>query len=473
MKLSRHLHWALPALITALVVSYRAGDPGPWRDEMASWSAATRTVPQIFAMGRHIDGVLVPYYLFLHAWIDGFGDSVIAMRVPSIIAMSATAAIVALLARRWWGNAAGLLGGLLFAIVPAVSRYGQEIRGYAFATLFATLATLVLAIALDRSRWWTWSGYGLCVALAGLSHLLSLLVLAGHAVLVLVAVRRDGRWRALWWFLAAGAGIGAMLPLTAGGLGQQSAQLNWLKAADLTTLAEFPGNLFLVPAVGGAVAILAVTALQRGRATPAAALWAAVLLPVGLLYAYDHGGAPIFVARYLLFCVPLLCALAGAGLTVVRLPVALAAVLVLGAAGLPKQQEIRRDHSSWDYRAAAEVIRDNQAAGDGIVYAPRDGWQVVDLGLAYYLRDRTPRDLMLVADEVTEGSLWATECTDAAKCLGTTKRIWVVAADNIDPYFRATATNQLTSGEKAALKSYDQPAFWRVGGFTITLFVRP
>ena len=45
------------------------------RDEIASWSAATRTVPEIFALGRHIDGVLVPDYLFLHYWIGWFGDS--------------------------------------------------------------------------------------------------------------------------------------------------------------------------------------------------------------------------------------------------------------------------------------------------------------------------------------------------------------------------------------------------------------
>src|SRR5690242_12389581 len=61
--------WLVPAVTAAFVVTYRAADPAPWRDEFATWSVATRTVGQIFALGRHIDGVLVPYYLFLHAWI--------------------------------------------------------------------------------------------------------------------------------------------------------------------------------------------------------------------------------------------------------------------------------------------------------------------------------------------------------------------------------------------------------------------
>ncbi|GIF24666.1 hypothetical protein Ate02nite_73960 [Paractinoplanes tereljensis] len=466
------LCWVLPAVAAGFAVSYQAARPGPWRDEIASWSIASRNVDQIIATGRHIDGVLVPYYLFLHYWIGWYGDSAVAMRVPSIIAMTATAAVVALLARRWWGNAAGLLGGLLFAVMPAVSRYGQEIRGYAFATLFVALATLLLAIALDRSRWWTWTGYALCVALAGLSHLLSLMVLAGHLVMVLVAVWRSGRWRALWWVLAVAAGVGAMLPLTRNGLGQQSSQLNWLDKAMPRALADVAGSLFVAPILGGAVPGLAILALKRGKATPAAVLWAAALLPVGLLYAYDQLVAPIFVSRYLMFAVPLLCALAGAGLSLLRLPVALVAVLALGAIGLPAQQAMRRAHSSFDFESAAEVILENQAPGDGIIYAPRDGWQATDLGLAYYLRDRAPRDLMLTSSEVSNASLWATECKDAVKCLGDTKRIWVMAADNLDPVYRATATNQLTYGEKAVLKEYDQLVFWRVSGFTITLFVR-
>ncbi|WP_239117515.1 glycosyltransferase family 39 protein [Paractinoplanes ferrugineus] len=462
MKAAQLRYWALPALLTAIVVSFRAGDAGLWRDEIASWSAATRPVGEIIAMGRNIDGVLVPYYLFLHAWIGVFGDSVLAMRVPSIIAMTATAAVVALLARRWWGESAGLLAGLLFAVVPAVSRYGQEIRGYAPAALFVMLATLLLTIALDRSRWWTWSLYAGCVTLAGLSHLLSLLVLTGHAVLVLVVDRR----RAPWWALAAALGLGTVLLAVRSGLGQQSAQLNWLHPADFKTLTELPGSLFEVPVLGGAVCALALGA----RRSPAAILWAAVLLPVGLLFGYDHWRAPIFVPRYLLYLVPLLCVLAGAALAALRRPVALAAVLALGLIGLPSQQSIRRAHSPWDYRAAADVLLDHQVAGDGIVYAPRADWSVVDLGLSYYLRSRAPRDLLVVRDERANASLWATEC---ATCLSGTQRIWVVAADNIDPSFRATDTNQLAAATRTALAPYHRSASYRVSGFTVTLFAAP
>jgi hypothetical protein len=50
----------------------------------------------------------------------------------------------------------------------------------------------------------------------------------------------------------------------------------------------------------------------------------------------------------------------------------------------------------------------------------------------------------------------------------------VVAADNLNPPYRATPTNQLGYGTKAVLNRYYVPLVtWRVGGFTVALFVRP
>ena len=46
--------------------------------------------------------------------------------------------------------------------------------------------------------------------------------------------------------------------------------------------------------------------------------------------------------------------------------------------------------------------------------------------------------------------------------------------DNSNPPYRASATNQLGYGAKAVLTRYYVPLVtWRVGGFTVALFVRP
>ena len=121
---------------------FEVGGPQLWRDELASWSAANRSLPQLWAMLHNIDAVLGIYYFGLHLWMAVFGDSATAMRLPSVIAMAAAATVVALIGRRLGGGVAGVVSGLVFALIPSVSRYAQEARPYAFATFFAALATL-------------------------------------------------------------------------------------------------------------------------------------------------------------------------------------------------------------------------------------------------------------------------------------------------------------------------------------------
>ncbi|HVT68782.1 MAG TPA: glycosyltransferase family 39 protein, partial [Trebonia sp.] len=180
-----YLTWAVPVLVTAALGVLDIGGPQLWRDELATWSAASRTLPQLWGMLHNIDAVLGPYYFGLHLWMAVFGDSPTAMRLPSVFAMAATAAVVALIGRRLGGGAAGLAGGLVFALIPSVSRYAQEARPYAFATFFAALASLMFLRALDRPRWSRWTLYAVVLAAAGAANLIALTVAAAHLVIVL------------------------------------------------------------------------------------------------------------------------------------------------------------------------------------------------------------------------------------------------------------------------------------------------
>jgi mannosyltransferase len=463
----RLLCWLVPTLLTGIVVSYRAAVPEPWRDEFATWSAATRTVDQIFAMGQHIDGVTVPYYLLAHGWGVWFGDSVLALRMPSVLAITATVAVASLLARQLWGPQVALLAGLVLAVMPVASRYAQEARGYAFAALFATLSTLLLVRALDRSRWWRWLAYALSVLLLGWSHQIALLLLLGHAVAVVTA-----NWRRLaWWLPAVLLAAGGVLPFTLTGLGQRAAQLDWLSTANASDLANIPDSLFVSGVLGGAVCVLAAVSL-RDREYWSTLLFLAAVLPVLVLYAVDQLVVPIFVGRYLFFIVPLLCVLAGRALASLKVPHALAVVLVLGLIGVPVQDEIRRAHSNFDYRQAAATVRANAQPGDAIIYAPREGWQFTDIALRYYAGTDLPRDVLLRADEVQNASLWATECADPGVCLAGTDRVWTLSADNLETGRRAGATDQLTHRVQDALAPFERLMTTRIEGFTLALFVR-
>src|SRR5579859_6210731 len=142
--------WLWPALLMLGLGCYRLTGPVLWRDELSSWSFASRPVPELMRIIRHSDASQLGYYLVLHYWMAVFGDSVAVMRMLSVLAMAAAAACVALAGRRLAGARAGLLAGLLFALVPSSSRFAQEARFYALAVLFAMLATVLLFRALDR-----------------------------------------------------------------------------------------------------------------------------------------------------------------------------------------------------------------------------------------------------------------------------------------------------------------------------------
>jgi hypothetical protein len=103
--------WAGPALLMLAVACYRVTGPELWRDELSSWSFASRPVPELVTIVRHSDASQLAYYLLLHYWMAVFGDSVLAMRMLSVLAMTGAAACVPLVGRRLAGDKAGLLAG--------------------------------------------------------------------------------------------------------------------------------------------------------------------------------------------------------------------------------------------------------------------------------------------------------------------------------------------------------------------------
>ncbi|MFG2080661.1 glycosyltransferase family 39 protein [Micromonospora tulbaghiae] len=513
--------WVVPGLLTLVVTLAGIGHAQPWRDELATWSAATRPVPDLVRMTRTIDAATGPYYLLMHGWTALAGTSPTALRLPSALAMAVAAALTARLGAVLVGRRAGLLAGLLFAVLPVTSRYGQEARPYALATLLAVLATLLLVEALRRPGRWRWAGYAAAVAALGLFHLLALTLLAAHAVVVLLVAaygpsaagvdppraddsddpaHRDSaatqRKPAVfaWWLVALLPAVLLVTPLALVARGQRGRQLDWVDPARLPDLAALPGALAQSGAVGGfvlALAALGAARLGRRALLPAAA----VLLPVLLVFAAGTV-VPLWVTRYLVFTVPFACLLAGAApagaprtaparttragshitapqKTLRPLAAGLAVVVLAGLLGLPDQAALRRTHewprsSPVDYAGAAGVIGAGQRPGDTIVYAPRDGWLFPDLGMAYHLGSRLPRDVLVVRDQRQGASLWAVECDDPARCLAGVDRVWLVVTGR-----RADPLAAVPGAKGDALRAgYTVRQVWPRPGITVALLVR-
>ncbi|WP_435821314.1 glycosyltransferase family 39 protein [Micromonospora parva] len=471
--------WLPPALLTLAVTVTGLGSAQLWRDELATWSAATRSPTDLVRLAGTIDAATGPYYLLMHWWTTVVGDSTIALRLPAVLAMTVAAGLLAVLGARLVDRRAGLFAGLLFAVLPGTSRYGQEARPYALATMLAVLATLLLVTALRRPGWARWAGYAVAVAALGLIHLIALTLLAAHALVVLIAwwrgpaaagiaapasaaaastapaaagsaarapagstaprrdAERDRRDRRVWrWLVAVLPAALFATPLLVKARTQQSRQLNWVHLVRPDDLSALPGGVAQSSVVGGllvGVAALGAARLGRRAVLPVSA----VLLPVLLLFAVG-AVVPLWVPRYLVFVVPFACLLAGAALAAVTAPGALVVVVLAGLLGLPDQAALRRTHE-WprsapvDYAGAARVIADGQRPGDAVVYSPRHSWLFLDLGIEYHLAD-PPRDVLVTEDEARRGDLWAAECPQPAQCLAGTTRVWlVVSGRHADP----------------------------------------
>lgn len=466
--------WLWPALATLLITTVRLDGAPLWRDELATWSAASRPVGDLLRLAGTIDAVSTPYYLLTHVWIAVAGDSVTALRLPSTICMAGTAGLTAVLGARLFDTRTGLFGGLLFAVLPSTSRFGQEARPYALAGLLAVLATLLLVRALDRPTRLRWLGYGATLTGLGLANLVAVSVVAGHAVAVLLDRRarpRDDRSRIAGWIVAVGGAALLLTPLAALGRRQRARQLDWVGRPSIGDLVAFPGTVAQATMVGGALLGLAAVGLARSH-RPGVVLGSTVLLPVAFLF-----GAglltPLWVPRYLLFVLPYGCLLAGVALAPLRPAAALAIVLTTGLLGVPEQMAVRRTHETprsaeVDYPAAARIIAAHQRPGDGIVYSPRDGWGFLDVAVAYHLRADRPTDVLLHEDAVRRADLWASECAEPARCLAAVDRVWLLVwGEHADPLARVAAAKADPLRTRFRL---DQR--WSVPGLTVALFSR-
>jgi mannosyltransferase len=474
----------LPAAL-AIAICLRGVDKREmWNDEYATWHAATLPLSDLDKLLRHTDLVHATYYLFMHVWIELVGDSAFQLRFPSLVGMGLAAAGVTLVGRRLVSTPVGLVAGTIFAVIPSISRYGQEARSYAIVTMGATLATLLLLRALEKDTRLRLVLYGLSVALVGLVHFVALAVLAAHAVLILRVTRPNEARR---WRVAETAGIALLVVIPLLALAShQSASISWIKA-DTTAVKTFPEGVFKSAPVAGAIIVLALLGMifllvsrRPGDRAVAAMLATWALVPPIFCYV-SFSVLHLFLPRYMLFILPawsILAAVAACrtGQVVWRhlWPLtAIAVVAVVAWVGLPAQGVVRESPVAGqpDYRGAITMIHDKLDPADGIVYNDTFG-HLSDLAreaVAYEMRDEPqPRDVFLRQTAQQRGSYSASECADPKPCLGSTPRLWLIYTGySSDPFAGM-------SPDRAALLKLDYKAggTYKFSGGALVLLTR-
>jgi mannosyltransferase len=462
---------AVPALAALALGGYRLGGPSLWRDEAYTISATQRSVAQMFAMLGHVDAVHGPYYLGMHFVVSLLGASAVALRLPSLLGMGIAAGFTAAVGKRLALAAAlpapsvtGLVAGLLFAGAPQTTYYAQDARPYGPVIMFAVIATyLLIRAAADRGwRWWT--AYGAAIALTGLFNLFALLLIAAHGVTLLLARAQARSHRPAEgdpapqpadqppaamprWLAAVTAAVAVLAPMIYFGY-QQGHTLGWVSRPGLRTVARliaaFAGSKHLIPLVA-AIALCGVLAGWRSRRPGELTLTGVTLpwlvLPPLILISVSQVH-PVYVERYVAFCVPALALLCAAGLAwLVRLAAATAAgqrrpalawlpsVVVLVALAVllaGPQQAIRQPAARPDnLRAAAAVISAHGRPGDVIFYIPA---RTRVLSIAYPGPFLHFRDLALASSPAASDSLVGTQAGPSALRSRFTgvRRVWIV-----------------------------------------------
>ena len=471
-RLAGWLVIAVPAATSFVVGGYEIGGPSLWRDEAYTKDAITRPVGQIFTLLGHMDAVHGAYYLLLHFVAAAIGTSATALRFPSLCAMVVATACTAAIGRRTaalaqQANSAGqgplnvpaltgVLSGMVFATAPFMTYYAQLARSYAIVTMFATIATYLLLRAYPDGRWRWWWAYAAAVAFTGLFNLFGLLILAAHGVTLLLTDARgqQGRGRGigrlpLRWLAACAAALIVLGPLLRVAHGQQG-QIAWLTRPDINTIKrlaeDFAGSKdLLVPFALLALVGLVVACLPDDwrPLNPVAIALPWLVVPPFLMIAASYV-KPVYDERYVEFCLPALAILVGAGLVgIVRLasaapvrrmglawvPVALAAVVVLGLAALlvGPQGAIRQTAARPDnLRLASAIVAANEQPGDVVFYIPVN---MHVLGTGYPAPFERLRDIALAKSPIASGTLTGTEITSPALLKSRftdVRRVWVV-----------------------------------------------
>ncbi|MFJ9674470.1 glycosyltransferase family 39 protein [Streptomyces sp. NPDC101221] len=469
----------LPAVTATLLGLWGLGRQGSmWQDEAVTYDMAHRSPDVLWATLGGADAVHGLYYLFMHAVFACWEGGVIALRLPSVLAMALAAWGVGLLGRWLAGPMAGAMAGLIFALWPTVQRYTQEGRSYALVTAAVVWATvcLVQALASSRRRWWV--AYGLLSATACLLHEFAVLALVAHGVTL--AWLKALRLMVRGWAIACGGVLVIVAPVVWVSLGQ-TGQVAWI---DVSLAGDVTGYLLL--AVVGLLCHMPV--LRRAgtgrplpqlthRVTADRVALPLVVLPPGLLLLVSLV-KPLYVDRYVLYSVAGVCVLAGAACTrlwqsVRQRPgrVGLAAVAGLAAVTLlvPVGLDLRSASSrSDDATAVTATVKDLGEPGNPVIFLPqsRRVWMLrtppASLGMT---------DLALAQSPATSHTLFGTELPGdvIARRMSGSERVVVVRDRDRETH----EPSDQDRAKRAVLVSEFTPCHGRtVGSARVTVYAR-
>jgi mannosyltransferase len=379
----------LSAVATVLRFLFLARKPF-WFDEAFSVEIARLSWHDFVRLLWWREGNMSLYYVLLRGWLH-FGSSPFYIRSFSVLVSVATLPAIFWLSCKLFDRRVGLIAVALLSFNAYHIRYAQEARSYSLFVLLATLSSGFFVECLwarepsERNRW----GYVLTSVLAVYAHLYALLLVAAQWLSVrtrgAISPAMDRRWiRRTWIWIGL-----AVLPLLVFVSKTGAGQIRWLQRPGSRDLLDYwehlAGNAGLPLLLLYAAACVAAILPVRQRLFKRAGDWDVwrlqflliwLMFPVALTVVLSLA-RPVFLGRYLIFCLPALIILAAAGLARVRkawmLGVCLAALLLLSLQGTLSYYDHDFDLERDGSEAATNYIYDHAQPGDAILFHIAEG----------------------------------------------------------------------------------------------------
>jgi mannosyltransferase len=426
-----HVAWTVIALsaLVALALAlrlYRLDARSLWLDEILTSQPAHLSGPgDVVAWTKAALNQMPLFYMF--TWFLGhWSDSGVVLRLPALIFGTLLVPSVFVLGRGLFGTLAGLVAGLLTAVMPFAVWYSQEARAYTLLMLLTTLQMYFAFAAVKRGHAISWVGLAGFTILNLYTHYVAIFATVAMAVYVglfllndLVrgtATKPNEKFRRLAPALLAGAVVViAYLPWVPSlrrllaRPDQSLGQIHLNHTANLTDLANTLDALGLTGLVLAFFCLgLGATILWtfRGKAVESGLLLAWIGVPLALL-SFTAGLAVLAIdVRYIAFMFPAAMIAIGAGVQAASIGIgALAArvrssptpprpwmaVVGLLAMALLLAQVVPALATSYtqskdDYRAVARHITDASPPGSVVLTVGNySDWTVICLG--YYFRE--------------------------------------------------------------------------------------
>jgi len=390
-QIARRSHWLLLGLllVAGFFLRMHCLTCKPfWFDECFSVEAARLNWSNLAHLLWWREANMSLYYVLLRMWLH-FGESPFFIRSLSVVLATATVAAVYWLGELLYDRRVGLIAAALLAFNAYHVRYAQEARSYALFVLLATLASgFLITFVLDpkpRNKW----SYVVTSTLAVYSHFYALLLVASHWLVLRRygtpgiegqsnANSRDALSRA---WIAIGV---AVLPLLIFVAKTGAGPIRWISRPGLRDLFEFcehvaGGKNWVLLAIYGIAVSLGVSKIGDGplverqswTAWRGRFLMAWLIFPIVLTVLLSFA-RPVFLGRYMIFCLPALLILVARGIAKIQkwwlLAPVLLGILALASQGVSYVYAHDFDNERDASGATTDFVLDHAQPGDAILF---------------------------------------------------------------------------------------------------------